>query len=125
MTTDLFLLFLLFALAIYRLTRLLTVEHGFLGVFDRIRRRAGITYVTEDRRNLYGIVEPVEVPTANNLIGEILMCFYCTSVWVSMPFAAYLATTMPGGHILLVLAWWIVFVLALSAASLVVRKVGG
>lgn len=51
-------------LAAWRVTHLLQAENGPWDAFLRLRRA-----------------------TASNLIGRILECFYCLSVWVALPLA--------------------------------------
>lgn len=61
------------ALAVYRLTFLLTSEEGPFDVFLLLRE-----YV--------GIVDHPVIPnqqTATTFLGKVLMCGYCTSIWVS------------------------------------------
>jgi hypothetical protein len=79
---DVWLQCLLSGLAVWRLTHLLSNEDGPWGVFERLRLAAG-----------------------RGFWGELLHCFYCLSVWVSLPFA-----------VLLPCAWWHRF-LALWAFS--------
>jgi hypothetical protein len=56
--------FTLGALAVWRITHLLAVEDGPFDLMVRLRRRAGAGFW-----------------------GNLLDCFYCVSVWVSVPFA--------------------------------------
>jgi len=57
------------ALATWRLTHLLTEEDGPADVVLRLRRLAG-----------------------PGLLGQVMDCFYCTSVWVALPFAVGLTS---------------------------------
>lgn len=56
--------FLIAALAVWRLTHLLTAEDGPWDVSVRIRRAAG-----------------------EGFFGHLLDCFYCLSVWIALPVA--------------------------------------
>ena len=55
---------LLAALAVWRITHLLWGEDGPWDCFVRLRRLAG-----------------------TSIVGQILDCFYCLSLWVALPFA--------------------------------------
>lgn len=59
-----FLQFLLFALAVWRLTHLLALEDGPFGLVFALRKRLG-----------------------SGFWGQLFDCFYCLSIWVSLPFA--------------------------------------
>lgn len=76
---------LLGALAVWRLTHLLVAEDGPWDVIVRLRARLG-----------------------DSAPGRAMDCFYCSSVWVSLPFAFMVADHWPGR----VLSW-----LALSGAA--------
>jgi hypothetical protein len=58
------------AAAVWRLTHLLHAEDGPWDMVVRLRRLAG-----------------------DGMLGRMLDCFYCLSVWVAMPIAAVLATS--------------------------------
>lgn len=55
------------ALAVWRITHLLAAEDGPGGLLARLRRLAG-----------------------QGFWGELLDCFYCSSVWIALPFALWL-----------------------------------
>lgn len=55
-------------LVTWRITHLLAVENGPWSVFDKMRRGAG-----------------------TGMLGELLVCFYCLSLWVAAPLAVFLA----------------------------------
>jgi len=76
---DVWLQCLLSALAIWRLTHLLSLEEGPWSVFLRIRQGVG-----------------------HGFWGQLVNCFYCLSVWVAAPFAYLLPVTWAGRFI----AWW-------------------
>jgi len=52
------------ALAVWRITHLLNAEDGPWNVLSKVRRLAG-----------------------NGMVGSLLDCFYCLSLWVAAPFA--------------------------------------
>ncbi len=64
--------FTLGALATWRLTHLLNAEDGPGQVFVRIRRAAG-----------------------EGVLGQLLDCFYCLSLWIAAPLALALGRTWP------------------------------
>jgi hypothetical protein len=88
---DLWLECLLSVLAVWRITYLICQEEGPLGVCSRLRRMAG-----------------------KGFWGELLHCFYCLSVWVSLPFAIYL----PGRWLQKFIAWW-----GFSGAAILLERV--
>lgn len=61
-------------LAVWRISSLLVQEDGPFYIFDRIRNKVGILW-TED-----------SVPYSNNVIGQIFLCVWCMSVWISFAF---------------------------------------
>lgn len=79
------------ALATWRLTHLLANEDGPGDIIARARERLGTSE-----------------------FGELMDCFHCTSLWVAMPFAFYIAKK-PADR----LAVW----LALSAAACLLQEV--
>jgi hypothetical protein len=56
-------------LCVWRITHLLHAEDGPLDLAARLRARAG-----------------------NGFWGRLMDCFYCLSLWVALPFAAWLGT---------------------------------
>jgi hypothetical protein len=89
---PLWLWFLLAALATWRVTHLIVREDGPWNVIARIRRRAG-----------------------SGFWGELMDCFYCSSLWVSAIFAF---TLRPN------LEQWIVYWLALSGLACLLERIG-
>lgn len=69
--------FLLATLAVWRLSHLLSQEDGPFEIVFRFRKRLG-----------------------EGFFGSLLDCFHCVSVWVSIPFACYLAPSWAAGIIL-------------------------
>ncbi len=58
--------FLIMVLAAWRITHLFSMEDGPFDIIYRIRKKMG-----------------------NGFFGKLLDCFYCTSVWVALPFGLY------------------------------------
>ena len=69
--------FLLATLAVWRVSHLLSQEDGPFQNLFRFRKRLG-----------------------QGFFGSLLDCFHCVSVWVSAPFACFLAPTWASGIIL-------------------------
>jgi hypothetical protein len=80
-------------LVVWRLTHLLQAEDGPWGVVLRLRAAAG-----------------------NGMLGALMDCFYCLSVWIALPFAALLAANWLHGLLL-----WP----ALSAAAILLDRATG
>ncbi|MEM9291063.1 MAG: hypothetical protein AAGD01_05235 [Acidobacteriota bacterium] len=68
---------LLAVLALWRLTHLLQAEDGPFDLILRLRRRLG-----------------------EGFWGQLMDCFYCLSLWLAVPFAAWLATSVAEGLLL-------------------------
>ena len=82
MSVNLFLSLLVSALAVQRVTSWLVKEYGPGHIFERFRNRIGVAL---DARNQC---------EGRNVIADMLCCFKCTSVWVSMPLGIYLGNTI-------------------------------
>ena len=78
------------ALCCWRVTHLLNAEDGPGEILARFRRLAGTGF-----------------------LGQLLDCFYCLSLWVAAPFAAFLANGWRDG----VLLW-----LSISAAAILLER---
>jgi Protein of unknown function (DUF1360) len=78
------------ALSVWRITHLLNAEDGPWDVLVRVRHAAG-----------------------SSVLGDLLDCFYCASVWVAVPFAS----TLGGGWRERILYWP-----ALSAAACLLER---
>jgi hypothetical protein len=78
------------ALACWRLTHLIAAEDGPFDLVLRLRRRLG-----------------------DGVLGRLMDCPYCVSVWVAMPLAPLLCTDLPG---------WALSVAALSGAAGLVER---
>ena len=81
------------ALCVWRVTHLLSAEDGPGDLLVRLRRRAG-----------------------NGFWGRLLDCFYCSSLWVAIPFALLLAEGWREG----LLSW-----LAFSAGAILLERATG
>lgn len=57
-------IFFIVSLAIWRITHLVSKEDGPFNIIYRLRRLAG-----------------------SGFFGELMDCFYCCSIWISLPFA--------------------------------------
>lgn len=79
------------SLAVWRVTHLFNVEDGPFDLIVRLRRFAGA-----------------------GVLGKLLDCFYCLSLWMAIPFALLLEDT-PGQRVLL----W----LALSGAASLLQRI--
>jgi len=71
METNEWFRFVIAALAVWRLSHLLAAEDGPWDIIVRIRRRLGTTNW-----------------------GKLMDCFYCLSVWISIPFAFFVVNGM-------------------------------
>lgn len=92
METNVWFRFAISVSAVWRLTHLLAAEDGPWDVIVRIRRKAGTT-----------------------IGGRLMDCFKCLSLWISIPFAFYVADGMLSG----VVTW-----LALSGAACLAERIG-
>jgi hypothetical protein len=83
---------LLFAglLATWRVSHLITAEDGPWNVVARLRQRAGTGF-----------------------FGDLMDCFYCTSMWVALPMAYWVGATWAAR----VVAW-----LALSGGAILIER---
>ena len=77
-------------LAVWRITHLLAREDGPWDTFRTLRGR-----------------------TAGGLLGRLLACFYCLSVWVALPFALFVGTTPIEQFV----AWW-----AISGGAILLER---
>jgi hypothetical protein len=82
---------LLGALCVFRLSHLLVAEDGPWDLVVRIRRAAG-----------------------SGVLGKLLDCFYCTSLWVAVPFAWLLGQGLPER---------LLFIPALSGAAILLERI--
>jgi hypothetical protein len=86
--------FILSALAVWRLTHFLAEEDGPWNLVVRLRSRLG-----------------------RGFLGSLMDCFYCLSLWFSLPLAVWLAN---GGWIAILLHWQ-----ALSGAACLLERATG
>ncbi|MGA8030704.1 MAG: DUF1360 domain-containing protein [Bryobacteraceae bacterium] len=85
--------FVLAVLAVWRVTHLIANESGPWDVFLKLRQLGG-----------------------PGIIAELLSCFYCLSIWVSLVFVWFI----PGGVIERIVTW-----LALSGAAILLERATG
>jgi hypothetical protein len=85
--------FVLAVLATWRVTHLLANEDGPADVIFRLRRRLG-----------------------DGLIGSLMDCFNCMSIWVAAPLALFVSTNPLN---------WLVSWLALSGGACLLERLGG
>lgn len=78
------------ALATWRVTHLLVAEDGPWDIVVKLRARLG-----------------------ESVIGSVMDCFYCASLWIAVPFAFAVADDVPGG----ILSW-----LAISGAAALLEQ---
>ena len=83
---------LLAVLATWRVTHLLALEDGPWNAVTRLRARLGA-----------------------GVLGRLMDCFYCLSVWVAAPLAPFVARDVPGT----IVAW-----LALSGGACLLERLG-
>lgn len=93
------------ALVVWTLSSLLVGESGPYGLFEKIRSELGVLHPAEvdvetlgEWSHAHGDKEAPEC-FSFNLAGEILCCFWCTSMWVSVVVTLVCA-------IFLELPWW-------------------
>jgi hypothetical protein len=79
LTTHYSFRFLVAALAVWRLTHLLTQEDGPWEVLKKARLGLG-----------------------SGMLGKLASCFYCLSIWVALPFAWFVG----GSFVEMAVAWW-------------------
>lgn len=90
--------FIIYALAVWRISNIFVREQGPWNVFEKLRDWSGIEY---------------EGMIPSNLIGSLLSCTWCFSVWIAFVFVVL---------IFVIPAWslWIAMPFALSAAAILV-----
>lgn len=106
-------------LASWCAAHLLVNERGFLAVFERLRRLAGVRQVEVERMAGTQAYTAVECQ-GNNEVARMLCCVYCTSVWTS---AAVLSLWIIGTGLHLSLAEAVVHWLAIAALCMFAEKV--
>jgi hypothetical protein len=83
--------FLIITLAIWRITHLLQAEDGPWDIIFKLRKAMG-----------------------NSMWGSLMDCFYCLSIWISLPFGLFFGTSWLQRFIL-----WFAF----SGASILLQKI--
>lgn len=97
--------FIVFALATWRLSSLLTAEPGPFKVFQHIREAAGIQHDEDGRISV----------TPDTFAAGVLGCIWCVSVYIGA-IAALCALLWP------VVSFWLALPFALSAAAVIVES---
>jgi hypothetical protein len=92
MQTSVWFRFVISALAVWRLTHLLAAEDGPWDLMVRLRRRLGV-----------------------DIWGKLMDCFNCLSIWISIPFAFYVAS----GILDILIVWF-----ALSGTASLANRLG-
>lgn len=90
-------------LACFRITSLLVYEAGPLDVFHRIRKWAGIRYDKNSNK------------IADGELGRMLLCPWCTSLWVGIGLTVLYAISPP-------LMFWIALPFSLSGICVIVQE---
>lgn len=93
--------FVILALAVWRVSHMLSMEDGPGDVFERVRRAAGVVESVNGHAH------------AESVLGRLLMCPLCLSVWIAAVFFGVVAT--------LPVLWPAFYILALSGASCIIE----
>jgi hypothetical protein len=96
--------FIILTLAAYRLTHLIVFDR----IFEPIRRLFVVRYFGEGHYILQG-------GAVRSFIGRLILCHWCTGVWVSVALVA--------GWMTLSLMYWICLALAVSAVLSLIETV--
>jgi hypothetical protein len=83
--------FIIITLAVWRITHLIQAEDGPWDVVVRLRRLLG-----------------------NGVLGHLMDCFYCLSLWIALPFGCLFGTTVPD----MLLLW-----AAFSGSAIILERV--
>ena len=94
-------IFVVLALAVWRLSSLLAREEGPFCIFDKIRLRLGVRY--DQNSEAYG----------TNNISKGLICVWCNSIWVGFVASFIVSNTIEDV---------IINTLALSAAAIIIEE---
>jgi hypothetical protein len=92
----------LLALATWRLAALLAQEEGPFNLLGRLRHRLGVRY------------DAHSVPYADNELGKLLLCPWCSSVWLGAALAV--------AYFFWPAVAWLALPLALSAVACIVQE---
>lgn len=84
---SLFEIFILGALAVYRLTLMVSSEEGPADIFGRFRSAIGVRYDEHSR------------PVGKNWFARGVLCFYCLSVWFGLLATALVVGSATAGKI--------------------------
>lgn len=108
---SLFEVFIVSALATYRLTAMLHNEAGPGDIFGGLRHRLGVRFDTYSN------------PYSTNWVSEGILCFYCLSVWVGILITLFLIGMSLAGF--LATANLVLFPFALSGVAVYLKKAVG
>lgn len=98
---------LILGLAVWRLASLLSAERGPYAMFERIREWCGVRYT---------VVEGVETADSDKEIGKLILCPWCSSVWLG---AIASILYLWKGQVVV----WVALPLALSALAIIVNEI--
>jgi hypothetical protein len=93
-------------LAVWRIASLLSAERGPYAMFEKIREWCGVRYT---------VVEGVERAESDREIGKLILCPWCSSVWLGA-IASILYLWKP-------VVVWMALPLALSALAIIVNEI--
>src|SRR5688572_7796621 len=108
---SLFEIFIVAALATYRLTAMIHNESGPADIFGRFRTYAGVEF--DKYSNPYG----------TNWVSEGLLCFYCLSVWIGIGVFLWLVIASLLGFLLI--GTMLLFPFAMSGVAVYLKKAVG
>lgn len=100
-------------LATWRLSYLLVYEGGPWNIVGRFRKALGVAWADHTVQK-QGYTTYERVCSANWMLGRLLCCFYCTSVWVAL---GLVVLVQPGRQ------WWAVYALAVSGGASLLERV--
>lgn len=68
---------------------MLVHERGLFAIFEKLRTKSGIYTQTDFKKLPDGTITKSEEKKATTELGELLLCFYCTSIWVGLVVAKF------------------------------------
>lgn len=100
----------LIVLAVWRLTSLFVREEGPFDIFPRLRLRLGVKYEA--------------IPYGTNVFSKAIICVWCFSLWVALPFAFLKLIYFSNiSNIDAGAAYWFITWMAYSAATIIIDEV--
>jgi hypothetical protein len=73
-----------------------------------------LSYLISEEDGPFDIVFVIRKQLGNSVLGDLMDCFYCVSVWFAFPFAILFATS---------LSTYVVFWLGISGGACIINKV--